>query len=104
MAERISFSRWWISRELQEGASALLVRGRGDGALLDVDRGLRQQSAVDRCAGEQGDRSLAERGAFEVGRRVEGHGTADLPEDVLRNRATGEHDALAAAHGQVLRN
>ena len=60
-----------------------LLRGFGDGAALEGDRRLREEPAVDRCAGPQLYRRLRQHDLLGVRRCSELHVPGDLPDDVL---------------------
>lgn len=70
---------------------------------IQRDCRLRQQSAVPRCAGIQRDRFCGEYHALEVRGRSNGHtsSTADLPEDVLGQRSTGQQHARGTRLGEI---
>jgi len=67
-----------------------LLGGLGNRIHLQSNRGLRQQSAVDRCSRVHGDIGFAQDDAFEVGIRSKSYCASDLPDDVLGQGTLGQ--------------
>src|SRR5690349_1168275 len=83
------------------GSSTIKRLGYGHGGARDVDRGLREQAAVDRRAGAERDRALAQHDALGLRAGEQVRVACDLPEDVLRLRTAAQDHLRVCAHLEV---